>query len=263
MRTNGIRAATAAFGLFVAAAGPARAGTIYADAFDRSPASGLNGAVPGTRSGADGGSGTAVWTASDALFRADGSVVNNSNKSDGSAALPFTPQAGRVYTLGADVDTTTGIQPSWIALGFEQFSSPVSPFNSSLNVGFAWVLLRSVRGAGQGQSFLGSQDTLHGDVGSGTHDAGAGTQSLKVMLDTTRPAWTAQWFVNDVSVRGPTAYATNPTIGFVGFSKFFDATGTVDNFSLTSVPEPGGVGLAVAAGVAGLLGRNRRRHPGG
>ena len=74
--------------------------------------------------------------------------------------------------------------------------------------------------------------------------------NLKVVLDTTAADWSAEWFVDDVLVRGPVAYGTQPVINWVGFGKFSSASGTVDNFSLSAVaaPEPGtGALLGMAA----------------
>ena len=79
-------------------AGPVRAATIYFDPLTGSSANNLNGTTPPT----DNYTGTAgphTWSAS-TIFKADGSVTTSG--SSGSAALPFTPTAGNVYTLTAE-----------------------------------------------------------------------------------------------------------------------------------------------------------------
>jgi hypothetical protein len=71
--------------------------TIYADNFTGSSSDPLDGTTPGTESGTLGGSSSVAWSAK-SDFNADGSIGNGYN-SDGSAALPFVPQAGEIYTL--------------------------------------------------------------------------------------------------------------------------------------------------------------------
>ena len=61
--------------------------------------------------------------------------------------------------------------------------------------------------------------------------------TLRVVLDTTGNPWTVEWFRNNQSLRGPEAFPEKPEISYVGFTKFIDASGFVDNFSLT-IPNP-------------------------
>lgn len=75
------------------------------------------------------------------------------------------------------------------------------------------------------------------------------------MLDTTTPLWTATWFRDSIQIH-TAAYTTNPTINYIGIYKHQTASGTVDNLSLTVVPEPS----AALLGGLGMLALLRRRR---
>ena len=190
----------------------ASAGTIYFDALNGSGA--LTGRAPTTRPG------TETWTSA-ATFTADGVVANGI----GGAFLPFTPAAGNRYVLSADMHAMTAGQ-NWLALGFTA-ANTTTVWYSAPNNGAPWMLLRGDRGTGQGQSFQGPIT-----AGVAAHDTPAGVVNMKIVLDTTTTLWTVQWFVNGASVRGPVAYAANPTINYVGMGQNAEA-GIVQNFTLS------------------------------
>lgn len=227
-------------------AGAVRGAIIYADNFDGQAGVDLHGLAPDTRTGAGGSSASATWAAQSS-YDADGLVASASR---GMALLPFTPLAGYVYTASADVNTTVG---DWMAFGFAQNAPISSSFNEGDPNAYAWMLLRSIRGTGRGQRFLGPVTS-----GQGTNfDTPSGVANLKIVLDTTNTNWTAAWYINDALVSGPAAYTTNPTIGYVGFARTSGAGGTIDNFILDAVPEPATVSLFGLASLALL----RRRQP--
>jgi len=84
---------------------------------------------------------------------------------------------------------------------------------------------------------------------------GNGAISVAIVLDTKPAAWTVEWFVNGASVRGPEAYATNPTITKIVLWKDWMSGGWDD---LTLTPEPATLALLGLGGFGLLLGRKRR-----
>jgi hypothetical protein len=239
-----LRVLCVVLGLAAASCGVARAGVIYYDDFSGSGAANLNGTAPDIAPGAQ------TWTAH-TTWKADGS------KSAGgrvNAWLPFNPQPDHVYTVSLDVNPKISGSSDWFSLGFSNGNS-TSNWHTSADQVFAWLLNREDDTSGSVvQTFLGP-DTASG----ASHDLNpnaVGWVNLKVVLDTQAAAWTAEWFVNDVSIRGPVAFASNPAINYVGFGAWGSATGVVDNFALT-IPEPATLSL-LALGGLGLLARRRR-----
>ena len=228
--------------LLGAISGKASAATIYADNFTGSSTTNLDGTTPAI----DNYPGTPAWSANTSIFKDDGSVI--SSGTSGSAALPFVPAAGNIYTLTTIINTTAG-GSDWIALGFEQSANTGNPFNSANN-GYGTLLVRATRGTGQGQTFAGPQTNNSANV-----DTPTGADTVSVVLDTTGAAYKVTWFENGSQVNSFT-YTTNPTIGFASISKINTALGTVSSFSLTSTPEPAGLGL-LSLGCLGLLARRR------
>jgi hypothetical protein len=232
----------------------AQSTTIYGDDFPGSSSNLLNGTSPAIESGSFGGSASATWSAAD-YFNADGSVAASGGFS--SAVLAFTPEAGNIYTLSADINNTSG-DSTWIALGFEGTDNTGGAFLN--NSGYDWLLLRGNRGTNQGQLFDGLNT-----AGSTNFNTPTGTVDFSEVLNTIGTDWTAEWFENGAMVGGPFTYTTNPVINYVGFSEFDNGAGTVGNFSLTAatatqaVPEPSAA-ASVLLGAACLLAWRRRRN---
>ena len=195
------------------------------------------------------------WTAS-AQWNADGSKPNTGS---GHAFVPFTPAAGNVYTLSLTVnpDTNGPDISDWFALGFSASNNTSNSFHNGPNNAVGWILNREDdNSASAFQTFLGPST-----AGNASHDPApnlVGPIDLDVILDT-NPAnpedWTVEWLADGTSLRGPVALGFVPTINYVGFGAFEDATGTVANFSLadaTAVPEPTTIAIWSVFGIIGL-----------
>ena len=213
-----------ALGLAIACCGLARADIIYSDDFDGSSAADLHGTAPDTRPGAQ------TWMAA-TQWKADGSKSTSANAN---AWLPFMPVAGNRYYLSLDVNPDISGSADWFAIGFSNGSSTTNWHTSSDQV-FGWMLNRENDGAGDVvQTFVGP------DTGSGaSHDFNpdkVGPVKMEVVLDTQPANWTVEWREDGAPIRGPEAFATNPTINYAGFGAWNTATGVVDDFSLTSDP---------------------------
>lgn len=228
--------------------------TIYSDDFNGLSTTDLNGQAPDVRPGAQ------TWLAG-LDWQADGSKTNSSQ----GAYLPFVPAANKLYELSLDVNPTTfggtGSNSSdWFALIFSTANPPSATVSPNQNTSFAWMLQRIDRSGNSIQSFTGA-NTANGAPYDATPD-NVGFVNLKIRLDTNPALWTAEWFVNDASIRGPIAIgASNPNIQYVGFGSLRSG-GAVDNFLLVeAVPEPTTWCLSLL-GIAGLAVARRRRHHG-
>jgi len=205
----------------LALAGTATAAVIYSDDFSGLGSAPLNGTAPDVRPGSE------TWTAG-ALWFANGSKTANGNNN---AWLPFVPYAANRYTLSLDVNPNYAAGNSdWFALGYSAGNSTTDWFPGGNAIG--WILNRADDNWGSGafQSFTGPSTT-----GVQNHViAKSGSVNLKVILDTQGSNLTAQWYVDNVSVRGPYTYGATPTVNYIGFGSYNNTQGFVDNFSLTS-----------------------------
>ncbi len=270
-------AAALAVAALAGLAGTATAGVIYQDNFSGSSANPLNGTSPAVDATG------ATWTA-DTGWRANGSQTdadyNAATGAQGSsdAYLPFTPSSGNVYTLSADLNVVGSPNPNWFAIGFVQsFSSSTSSVTGAANNGNGvnawpggsgtdtssasylnagpWLLVQenNVQAPYPNQYFTGP-----GTSGSGTYPASVGTADMSIVLNTEASAWTYQIFEGGVSVTPVVTFKANPTIGGVMLGQWANTSGTVSNFSLTSVPEPASLGVLAIGGAIGLLMLKRR-----
>ena len=189
----------------------------------------LHTSTPTIRNGILGGSASATWVAN-----AETGGWGQRDYGDNNVATPtssnylaFTPQAGYVYTLEADITVNVDLGENWFTIGFVQ-----NPTN--------WV----VSGAYTvGDYNIGTQQ---GIIRWNATNLGQ-TRHVTYTLDTTAPGWT-----------------NTLNIGYVGwFTSFAGGLNinsqnqvSIDNFSLTAVPEPG----AALLGGLGLLALLRRRR---
>ena len=211
-------------GLLVASPAIAQT-TIYADDFSGDSATDLNGLAPDTAPDSE------TWASSTtaSAWKADGSIAGNAGSTWRNAFLPFAPENNKAYTLSLDVDLdVVGDWDGWMAMGFAEYGETEDSF------------------AGNGPSpwmFRNYPDSTHSYVEMyllGTMDktwvqTTLTTVNMQIVLDTGPVLWTAEWFVNGTSERGPVALSTtaNPAIAYVGFGQRSTASGNVDNFELT------------------------------
>ena len=189
----------------------------------------LAGSTPTTRSGTLGGSALATWTGS-----AESGGWGQRDIGDNNVATPtssnylaFTPQAGYVYTLEADITVNVNLGDNWFALGFVK-----NPTN--------WVV--------SGAYTVGDYNstTQQGIVRWNGTNLGQ-TRHVTYTLDTTGPGWTNTQEIGYVGW-----FTSNPG----GLNLNDQNQVSIDNFSLTAVPEPG----AALLGGLGLLTILRRRR---
>lgn len=214
---------------------------IYSETFSGLSTESLDGRAPSV--------GVGTWT-SDIALRADG-ILPSLNSTSYNAFLPFSPESGKVYALSLDVNPGPANTANWIALGFTQRTSFTSIFSNAEPA--PWMAARGQRDVA-GDIF----SNLSLFTGSAGHASALGTINLKIHLDTTDTLWTAEWFVNGESVRAPVSFAFNPLITHVGFGRFEDVAGTLDNFTLAVIPEPSAAALFGATTLVVAMVRRRR-----
>ncbi len=232
------------------ASGSLQAATIYSETFsDGSVATptDLNGSTPDVTIGVN------TWSASE--WQENGSTTtiatSTSTTNEDSAFLAFTPTAGNIYTLSATMSVPTGgATTGWVGLGFAETNTTTGSFFS--NNAAPWILYRPDTNV---DSFLGVGATNSADEGNWSVSA-----TFSLVLNTEAAAWTAEWFIDGGSVRGPVAYGTNPTIGYVGFGRENGNKSSIDNFSLSDnsvITEPSTTALIGLGGLALILRRRK------
>jgi hypothetical protein len=226
-------------------AASADAAVLYQDSFSRT--GDLNGLTPDTTTG------SATWAAA-TPWATDGSQANVSSNL-AQAFLPLSVQPGAVYTLSLDLactGTTLG-EDDWMAYGFTNANkTDAAGFHNDTVKPYGWGLVRNSLYTGTDFAYTVMGPGLGGIVETAGADSNPHTYS--VVLDTRPTAWTTEFKVDGVSVRGPVAFATNPVINFVGIGGV-GGTGWVDNFQVTGpvpMPEPGTLCL-LFTGLLGLL----------
>ena len=213
--------------------------------------------------------GTGNWVAA-TVFSQNGNFGGN----PGSATLAFTPQNGNLYSLDATLTGITG-NGNWVAMGFANGQNPdANTANRFINVnvlGTAWMFARGDNSANPNEALLGLGAGTNGGVTSPQNfdgplaNANGGDLDLRILLDTRGGAgtWTATWLAKrptdaDYTVVRPTAPTLTESMNSVGFAlSNAGVSGTIESFSLSIVPEPS-MGLLLALGGLGFLGRRRR-----
>lgn len=222
--------------------------TIYSETFsspfETSGTSPLNGTTPNITVS------TNTWVASD--WRENGTApTSSSSADDDSAFLAFVPTSNTIYTLSATLTqpaggTTTG----WAGIGFTGGNTTTGSFFN--NNAAPWMLWRPSNASAPNEvvSWLGTGAT--GSVNEGQYTV---TATLDIVLNTQAPTWTAEWFVNGVSVRPAEDVATQ-AITHIGLGRENGQSSTFTNFSLTQIPEPS-TALLGGLGMLALLRRRR------
>ncbi len=199
---------------------------IYFDPFTAGAGSALNGSTPKDH----GGVGVEAWIAPEDGFTMDGSALLVTAGSRWSA-LPFIPEEGNKYKISMDMNPThTGAD--WFAIGFAETPAPTSDYPAQRLTG--WLLTRGLNPGYPLHSFTGYATDGGGQAGNYT-----GLHNISVILDTTLANWTFEYFVDDVSQRGPVAFSAtadvNPSILYVTFGSYGSARGGMDNFKLENI----------------------------
>lgn len=251
--------------ILTSTAAESRAETIllYQDTFTRGTEGALRNSTPTYRVGEAGASASAIWSGtitngwgidtSKAYLNVAGRVANG--------FLPFTPQAGYIYTLSADVYMSAdlyepvGENNRHLAFGFPT-SNPTTTGLPDVTPLFLQIQLQNdgyIIGAGV------TTANWSPTLGWSSVELGLGTHNLSLVLDTTEANWKASFFVDGTPLyeNNTHTFAVNPTTNFVAFGTGNSAQRTtVDNFTLTAstgvIPEPGTFAL-LAAGLVGLL----------
>ena len=201
-----------------------KANVIYAKDFSGVASPHLNTQAPGIRIGSE------TWSAS-ALWKSDGTVGDAGNGS-ANAFLPFTPVAGKIYTLTATVDVTT-TDDDWLALGFTSGKGTGAWFSGPEINAAAWMLERGGQGA-SGYQTIGFMGPSTGG-GSASVPSSNGPVDLRVELNTQNPLWSVRFYRNGVQMGGTMSYTTNPAISHVAMAGQ-GAAGSFTNFNLSSAP---------------------------
>jgi hypothetical protein len=243
-----------------------KAAQIYLDNFVGDVAADLHGTAPDV--------GVGAWTAHTG-YDANGAITPSGTPGGRGAWLPLTPVAGQIYTLSASFRGVTG-NANWFGLGFGKavpanVQGADNRFTAGDSVGRAWMIVRGDNSASPNQAFIGSATNgTTGTFGWSGGPADGGAVDLKVVLDTTggSGAYAATFFAKRpgdpfVQVSTGALDLDAEDIGSVGFawSASTGIAGSIDEFSLTTVPEPSSMaltGLGFAA--AGAFVRRRPRR---
>lgn len=235
---------------------------LYQDLFN-SGGTTLNESTLDTALGLYGATANATWTASTTWKvnpTSGRAYVNTTGSSHYNAWLPFTPQAGYIYTLSADLcGEYYGSTGRYLAIGFAYGSSGI-PSTSTIfcNAGTKALLAITSDGATKykvGTAMKTSSSWTGSNITYALTNSNDGYYAAaKIVLDTTGTAWKAT-FSLDGQVYRTEEYASIPAITAVGMGCTPSTSyAMVKNFTLsaTTIPEPGTLAL-LAAGFVGLL----------
>ena len=147
------------------------------------------------------------------------------------AALPFTPESGKIYTLSTDIDASNAASGQWSAMGFlaETNSATINGtgyFFAYVDTQAPWMNIYP----------NGTVSALAGPAG-GNSVAYPGTGSngtLKIVLDTSATNWIATYYFNGTALR-TNSFAGSLAITHVAFGAYPSPSVldvAVDNFKL-------------------------------
>lgn len=206
---------------------------LYQDDYSGSSSNPLNATTPDMTIGAN------TWNAT--TFRADGSVAGY-----GYGVLPFVPVSGKIYTLSATLNNNSSV--NWMTIGFVTTLTDTNVlFQSEALVGISTdtdpVIIR------------------HDGTFSMYTPAGYSSgQTAAIVLDTQLSSWKADYYYGGTLIQSSSWPGAPSDIVGVGIGSNF-SSGSIDNFSLSSVPEPStlvSVGLLGSMLAIGSRGRRSR-----
>jgi hypothetical protein len=250
----------------------ARCATIYTDNFanpdDSGSPIGLDGDAPTQANSIAGGSSGALW-ATTSQWASDGAKSAGTANAFLPVSIPSTYHGG-TYTLTVDVTVAAISGYDWIAAGFAATTSGVY-----WDLQAPWMFLRGRTWPGGGSGLLSTPNEVQAYASNlvgganlspaiGTADQfGPYTGTFKIELDTAPEYWSVAWSFKPVGGEFNNFHTytfseavPNPSITHVGVGGVGSATGSIDNFTLSYVPEPS-VSLLCAFASLALLRRNR------
>jgi len=189
--------------------------TIYQDSFNRAGA--LAGSTPDITTGG------ATWSGGGTTSTTGGGQLTPG----GNGALPFSPVAGNVYTLSYTYNPNAAGTDANIDIGFK------NPTDGNGN-GRA-MFYQEVRKPSQ----MALSVTYNGNAGVNIPDPAPNVPAdYKIVLNTTQPTWTAEFFVGGVSQA--LVNLASPNITRVVFSMWTGGvwTDVVSNLALTQTTIP-------------------------
>jgi hypothetical protein len=238
---------------------------LIADHFNGLGADALNGTAPDVTPGGE--TWMAMNNATNGRVLADGTIDvpspgGASANRGGSATVAFTPQDGYIYTLdlaarGLD-SAAANTQANRLYFGFAEGQSAANGTANQLQVGSATVTGKVTEGYMTLVGYSGANGIANRTYNStGSEEvwlalpgAFGGNINLRIVLDTSSPAWTATWYAkqpatNAYLVTRATEVVADKVITSIGFGLAQFTSGRVTGFSL--IRETGAVSVGYSS----------------
>ena len=197
---------------------------IYSNDFSSGSTASILNTAPMVANDFAGGNSSATWnlTTNNPTLGASAAQNGTLGKIQNSVLLPFTPQAGYVYTLSGSI-TFNSDPGNWLDLGFGANDPPVNTsstgyrFNDPAVNGNPWSLFRPGTGNGGVQLYysrtgvVGSQALIPATFPN--------TNTIGIVLDTSGIKWVVSESVNGTPVTTSYTYSSYLTISSVGYGQ--------------------------------------------
>lgn len=256
--------------LLLFCAAPAHAAVIFSDNFSTDGI--LNGTAPATRPGAE------TWTARTTAPATNVSAGVAVATTTASSYLSWTPSAGNIYSLSADIKfATTTNASNFAGIGFFDSGVTVTSAFSEVTPNSPWAF---IRGGNGDSNLIGDVDFRANGSTSSPSTAQRDTNytatvfhNLQFILNTNDTSATAgtqfslMFLVDGLQIGNTYTYSdvqsadllsgvnSITSVGLTGVTANNDTS--FDNFILQTIPEPS-VALLGALGALGLLRRSRK-----